>query len=756
MKGFLHMLLRPSSCNQKNTINRRNSKKQKFLSLSFSLFFVVLLSNSGFTEEILLTQRDKFAGEKKIGEVKPEQNQKKEPVEITADTLERIEEKDTIIGRGHVEIFYQDMHVYADKIQINSKTGKGVAFGNVMIEDKSSKVTGSKMFFDINSKKGEILNAEGNFGSEYFFTGKKIKKTGEDQYKIYNGSLTTCFGDNPTWIFKCDYADLTIENYAFLKNPSLRVKDIPFFYLPYGYIPLKTKRATGFLFPVPGYSNRDGLFINNSFFWAINDQVDTTISLDYLEKKGVKPSLEFRYIPTKKMAGQFNGAYLEENDTGREFWKIDFNHNQELNYGIKATAKVDLLSDNNYDKEYANTTEERTRRISDSYLTFTKNWESRSVEILTRYRKSIEFNREETYNILPQVVFRNQREKILNSPLYFNMESSYTGFDKKTNSLDNDVQRFDLHPQLSLPFTALPWMTFTPTLGFRETYYSRGIDSSGNKTSEGFSRELYDITTTFEGPKSFRIFSLNNSAVPKIKHIIEPRIIHKYIPDMDNTDRNKIIVFDGIDNIGPLNIVQYSLTNRFLKKLILNKDSFTTEEVLRLEISQSYDMREATRSTSDGTGRRPFSDVRWDIDSHIWVPIRLNVDGTYNVYDRHINTSNVELGLTPESFWSFYFERRYIKDQSTFIIGSLGLDLKKGWEAQYSVRYDELNKEFQENDFSIKYFAQCWDISVDFINRYNYINGQREIENKFFFLITLKGIGTIGKKRNVNLLHSGL
>ncbi|HJP17830.1 MAG TPA: LptA/OstA family protein, partial [Nitrospinota bacterium] len=178
-----------------------------------------------------------------------------EPIEVTADQLEMTDEKDMVIGKGNVNVYHKDMHVEADKIKVNSKTGKGAASGHVLIEDKTSNITGDKAFFNMNSKKGEIFNAEGHFDSEYFFTGERIKKEGEDHYKIYNGSLTTCFGDNPAWIFKCDYADLTLEEYAILKNPSFWIKNTPFFYLPYGVIPLKTKRASGFLFPNIGSSN---------------------------------------------------------------------------------------------------------------------------------------------------------------------------------------------------------------------------------------------------------------------------------------------------------------------------------------------------------------------------------------------------------------------------------------------------------------------------------------------------------------------
>lgn len=725
------------------------------ITIPFSVLF--LLSFPVFSQEkILLTSEGEITGEINREHTNQGNNIKKEPIEITADQLEMQDDKNMLVGKGNVDIYYKNTHIHADKVQVNTKTGKGIASGHVVLEDKSSKVSGDKTFFNINTKKGEIFNARGHLVSEYFFTGENVKKVGEDQYKVFNGTLTTCFGDKPAWLFKCDYIDMTLENHAFMKNPKFYIKDIPVFYLPYGYISLKTKRATGFLFPILGSSSKDGIFFNNSFFWAINDQMDATLSLDYLSKKGVRPGLEFRYTPTRKMTGQFNGTYIKEKDTNSKLWKIDFNHRQELNYEILAVARADLLSDDNYDKAYASSTQNRTRRISDSYLSLSKNWTSRSLAILTRYRKSLEFDREEKYTLLPQITFRNQREKIVNSPFYFNMESSYAGFDRKISSSSDNVKRFDLHPQVSLPITNLPWMTFTPTIGLRETYYSEGMGSGGIKTG-GFSRQLYDITTSLEGPKFSKIFDFNNSVVEKVKHIIEPRITHQYIADVNNLDSDKIIIFDGIDTISSLNILKYSLTNRFLQKLILDENSFTTKEALRFEISQSYDIRETTRSITAGTSRRPFSDIRWDIDSNIWTPLRLNFDGSYDlVYDNELKTANIELGITPASFWTLYFERRYTKDQSTFIIGTLGLDLKKGWSAAYSTRYDELNNKFQENDFTVKYSAQCWDITLDYVDRNVFINGQEQKENKVFFFITLKGIGSIGTKPGVKIAHRGL
>ena len=87
-----------------------------------------------------------------------------------------------------------------------------------------------------------------------------------------------------------------------------------------------------------------------------------------------------------------------------------------------------------------------------------------------------------------------------------------------------------------------------------------------------------------------------------------------------------------------------------------------------------------------------------------------------------------------------------------FITGITGINVKNV-NFQYSSRYDETNKEFMENDYSITYSATCWEASFDIANRKYFINTEEKSEIKFFFLITLKDIVSIGKKGNLGLIQ---
>ena len=61
-------------------------------------------------------------------------------------------------------------------------------------------------------------------------------------------------------------------------------------------MPLKRERQSGLLAPKLGINSRDGFFIQPRFYWAINESQDMTFVVDYLEKRGLRPNWEYRYL----------------------------------------------------------------------------------------------------------------------------------------------------------------------------------------------------------------------------------------------------------------------------------------------------------------------------------------------------------------------------------------------------------------------------------------------------------------------------
>ena len=132
----------------------------------------------------------------------------------------------------------------------------------------------------------------------------------------------------------------------------------------------------------------------------------------------------------------------------------------------------------------------------------------------------------------------------------------------------------------------------------------------------------------------------------------------------------------------------------------------------------------------------------------------INGNSTYDPHDGQIKTVNFELGIKPSNILTFLMERRYTKDQTTFISGTGTLVLPKGWRLQYSSRYDEIEQRFQENDVSLGFNdpCRCWGLSFDYIKRNHYNLGLEQPETKFMFRLNLLGLGSFGSGQE-QLIH---
>ncbi|MGP0564515.1 MULTISPECIES: LPS-assembly protein LptD [unclassified Nitrospina] len=699
--------------------------------------------------------------------------QKEDPVEITADYMEHLVKENLIKARGNVVVRYQNRSIRADKMAINTESGQGHAQGNVVMKaEDGSTVEAVRGDFNIKTHRGILLRSRGTLkgqqGQEYYVTGKVLRRFSEEHYQTEDATLTTCTGVLPDWMIEVGKADILMQDRALFTGGVFRVKGIPFIYIPVGYVPIITERKSGFLMPSIGTSNLDGLTIQNRYFWAINRSYDATLGADYMENRGLRSSLEFRYRPSETTEGWWRGEHLKDDISGKTFWKLDARHQQVLPGDARLLARLDQTSGANFNKTFKSQTEIRTRRSSDSFLSIFKGWETNSLDILGRYRESEQAERDDTFGILPSITWVTQSFQLGNSGFYFNQESSATQFLldlDPTIGVDNEetLQRFDFHPQLSYPITFAPWLRLTPQVGFRETYYNKelsdDIDPSTNQPfiRPEFTREVFEFSAFLEGPKFNRVFKPTEPGGPAYKHVIEPRVQYDYISGFDRKDREKIRIIDGVDDIRPTEALTYFLTQRLLRKDTDSKGNSEVRQVARFEISQSYNIKEARRFQTPLTPRRPFSDLRFDLDTRFTDYFMFNFDSEYNVYDGFVQRFNFDVGIRLSEWLMVVLEKRQVHNESAMILGTLDVTLPKGLNFKYSARFDEFNDRVLEHNGRASYSdpCKCWGLSFDFIRRRNINLNVNQAETKMLLSFELRGLADFDGSRGETFIHRG-
>ena len=772
--GILLILTSESFSNEKDKpeMQSRKSQQEKFLSSSE---FNQLASNSDTSDnDWLWGNNNPLASNESLKMPRPltfpqsdqsnnnfitlpsaktKKKPSKEGVFLTANHMTRDNEKGVIWAWGKVVIKSEGRVIKSDKVKVNTNTGHGEAVGHIRItQSDGTRLKAKRTRFNINKNQGRIFETRGRLGEKFYIKGKEITRHSPTHLNVQKGQFTTCEGILPDWLFEVDTMDVLVGDRVLFTNGVFKVRNIPILYIPVGYLPMDQERKSGLLVPSWGSGGVEGTTVNNSYYWAIDKHSDATFSLDYLGDRGFKPGIEYRYTPNQHTSGTINASFIDDKITNSTFWEVKALHKQTLPFDYNFNGLLDLKKQG-FNRNFSDSTNARAQRNTDSHATITKVWENSSLDILTRYRDSSKEGNDQTFSQLPQITYKTQRKSIGDTNFFFNQDSSFTSFLTDLNSspdIDDDfsVQRFDFHPQFSYAKRVAPWLGFTTSLGLRETLYSKGLDLTDNKRLDYFSREALNVSVNFDGPRFQKIFNIKSKYIPKAKHLIEPRVTFNYIPDIDENDREKIKVFDSIDTINRQSTITYSLTLRILQKELKSGNNFNTREVLRFDISQTMDLIEATGS-EESENKRPFSALRFDLDSRVHDNFELNFDSTFDVHDNALKTFNVEVGVRPLDSLYVFFDRRWTKDQETFIINGVNWAINEGWNLKATTRYNESEDKFPENHLSILYDnpCKCWGFNLDLIDRESLVpiagNGVNQRETKFLFGITLRGLGAV-------------
>jgi len=350
------------------------------------------------------------------------------PIVISADHIKQGSNKDSVLAWGRVKVQYQKRVLWADRVIIDNKLGTGKAQGHVILEEgDGTRMKADVTYFDLKSKQVKLLKSKTIITNQFRIKAKEIARLSANHFSVEDANLTTCKGVLPAWKIEAKSLDIKTGDRALFREAILKIKDFPILYIPLGYIPMDTKRKSGFLFPTLGWSKIDGILFDQKYFWAINRWSDTTFNTRRV-LGGWEHGLEYRYIPSTTSQGTFSGSIYKDNLTGETLWKSRARHNEKLPNAFKFKGSLDLESRQSLNRVTNNNVEERTRRNTDSYASVSKSWENSSFDILTRYKKSTDPTKDDTLGELPKITYKLQQTQIGKSPFFFNLDTSSAWF----------------------------------------------------------------------------------------------------------------------------------------------------------------------------------------------------------------------------------------------------------------------------------------------------------------------------------------
>lgn len=686
------------------------------------------------------------------------------PVTIEADSIAYDGVADIFRARGKVLIVFAGGSLKADVVTLNRSTNEAFAEGTVLLRSEQDVLEGERAFFDIAARTGWVEAGKMFIARNHFYVqGERIEKKGEATYRLENATVTSCDGDKPDWCLAGRELELTVDGYGILKGGRFLVRDIPLLYVPYLIFPAKTTRQTGLLFPRFAYSrDKNGLDVELPFYWAISSSADATFYQRYLEKRGFKEGVEFRYFPSEESFGVLYGDFINDRrriaetagvmsrdwQEDRNRWSYYLNQETVLASGFSIRSDIRRVSDhwyfrdfssyNYYLDHYSRNPEERFRRVSflgdaslgslDSTVRAVKDWSLYNLTALARYTDDFSSaGNEATLQKYPEAILTGFRRPLFATPLQMEFTAGYDHYYRREGPRGH---LWEFNPILSLPLNLGSYAQATPWAGFRGSVWKRSDSASagGDKSGTREAIELGAVLSTEIG----RVFNVGGDEVEKIRHGIKPEIAYQYIP-APSGDRAP----DFVETVEGRHSLSYALTNTILARM-KGKDGKTTyRELLRFKLAQTYDIQEAGREASAPAGdNRPFGAVDVELDLAPLPYFSLSARNKYDVNAGRWLKRNYDLTLSDNRGDTVSAGYRYTRDILEEINLSLKAVLTQSLAATYLLRRNQFERRTVEAGYGLNYRKQCWNVELNVT--------EREDDRTVMVVFSLYGIGKGG------------
>ncbi len=513
---------------------------------------------------------------------------------LSADDVVYDKSSDLLEATGHVHLQRNDLSIYGDRAMLNRKTRLGT-FYNAQGSAQLGPKPDQKSLF-------------GTLEPDVYFWGEEIARTAEDVYQLTNGGFTTCVQPSRRWEITSAKGTVRLDHSVVMRNVMLKVKDVPFLYLPAFYYPInKEDRATGFLLPQYGSSTQLGTSLSNAFFWAISRSQDATFYHDWYSKAGQGFSSEYRYVAAPGSQGQMSFHMLDQHvvtdassgaTSGERRYQLNGDANQALPHNFRAYGRAAYFSDA--------ATQQLYQDIYD-YSQRTRSFSAALSGSVSRFRIGATVDQQDLFygtqsgqrsGHAPSVTIGMGDKPIGKTKIYFGA-SGEAAYIVRQNDLDDpttnrSLWRFDASPSVRAPLSTLPYLSATGTASWRITRWLETLDPITQQVLPiAMNRQLFQMTAQVTGPVFSRVFQTpNNGYAERFKHVIEPSFsITRTTPF---ADFNRVIVNDyAVDGIvGGTTSIQYQLTNRVLARRKVAGaapgSSSVIREILSVDLSQTY------------------------------------------------------------------------------------------------------------------------------------------------------------------------
>lgn len=469
-------------------------------------------------------------------------------------------DKETMIAEGlpdtanHVDVARADL-TEADYTQLP------------VFSDGREKMRGFRMEYNFRTERGRVVRGRSAYEGGYYF-GERIKRVAPKEFNIAEGTYTTCSKEEPHFHFAGEKMKIILEDKVVARPVVFFIGKIPIAYLPFALYSTKAGRHSGIIIPQFGTSTVEGRYLRNlGYYWATNEYMDMTFTLDFFERTGVLFRTHVNYALRYHFRGSIGGSITRKtfpNGRSERRWDLRINHSQEIDENTRFSINGSFISNNNFYKEFSQNRQERLNRQLVSNATLTKRWaegkssltlnlsETKDLETgavsRTLPRLQLNFSRSQFFPFKTDRTGQVSREDARwYNYIYYSYNATLVNSLRKSSSEDTteDIDRQAQHRidiSFSNPGKLFGWLGLSQRFNIREDWFDRTqsfslVDSTGEivaSEDKGFAaRHLFTYTAS-ANTKLFGVFNLNAGPLKAFRHVLTPSLSFSYQPDFSD------------------------------------------------------------------------------------------------------------------------------------------------------------------------------------------------------------------------------
>lgn len=580
---------------------------------------------------------------------------------------------------------------------------------------------------------------------------KAIFFDGQDKKRLKDARYTTCSAGVDDWYIKA--GELALNDFTESgvgKNAYIEFKKIPILYTPWISFSYSGQRKSGLLAPFYGSTTNTGFELTAPYYWNIAPNMDATLAVREMSKRGVQLQGDFRYLD-ENFSGKNALEYLpNDSETNQTRYYANLKHQQNFGSGWSAGYSLEKTSDNKYFSELSTRIITTSRIILPQQFNVNYADENWRFNALAQKFQTLD-NKTFPYERLPQMT--------LNGNKYFgdtnaNLYTQLVAFDINKNSPSQATlptgTRLTLYPSISLPMSR-PYGYITPKLGIHYTNYALN-NVANNLESQQRTLPIFSLDSGLYFDRAFKVGPRDYTQT------LEPRVFYAYIPyknqsnipvfDTGEADLNFSTLFrenrfTGNDLINDANQLSYALTTRLI-------ETDTGAQRLSATIGQRYYFN-SPKVTLPGAAvnQSNSSDIVAGLSANLRSSWRVDTFLQYSTQNSNAVRTTLASRYNPEPGKTLNLSYSYKPDLVGEALSS-GINqfdvsaqwpLGQGWYGVGRANYSLKENQIIETLAGVEYNAGCWK-TRSVIQRVSTATAQANYA--LFFQLELGGLASIG------------